>query len=61
MRERFLLNVRLYFKVCIKLLKFEGNDDRNENKSRPYNTHEMGTSIFSLNRKEDKKAFKTNE
>jgi hypothetical protein len=37
------------------------SDGRKRNSSRPYNNHEIGTSIFTCDRKEDKKAIKTNK
>jgi len=51
----------MVLKIPIELYKFKGNDDRKGSKSLPYNNHEMGASIFPLNRKEDQKTFKTNK
>jgi hypothetical protein len=42
----------MVLKIPIELSKFKGNDGRKGSKSRPYNNHEMGTSIFTGNRKE---------
>ena len=42
----------------MKLSKFRRNDSRKESKSRQYNNHEMGTPIFTINRKKLRKYLK---
>jgi len=59
--EIILLNVRWYLKNALSYRNLKENDGRQGSKSRPYNNHEMGTSIFPWNRKKDQKTFKTNK
>ena len=44
--EIILLNVRWYLKNALSYRNLKENDGRQGSKSRPYNNHEMGTSIF---------------
>ena len=56
--EIILLNVKWYLKYALRYRKLK-EIDRKRNKSRSYYNHEMGTSIFTWNGKENEKALKT--
>jgi len=45
-RGNYFIKREMVLKICIKLSKFRENDGRKGSKSRPYNNHEMGTSIL---------------